>query len=191
MPEEGSQASPLQEEVCAVLDAQSAQQFADAPLAQAESGSAQAEWLPVASVPDDCWAASVPDGYSAASPPDDCSVASAWADSVAVPDDSVEPELPQQAARSEQVDLLADSQADSRVLPVDRAWRQLARWLPDVLRSASPVSPQAPPSQPAVQPPTPRDAASVPRFSLMVVRDAPPMPAAVWQKAQAVEAASF
>jgi hypothetical protein len=99
-PERASRALPQQEEVCAVPDARSAQKFAGAAPELVESGSAQVDWLPDASVPDD---------YSAESPPGDCSVASAWADSAAWPDDSAEPELPWLAARWERVDLPVDS----------------------------------------------------------------------------------
>jgi hypothetical protein len=183
---------PLLEEVCAALVARPAQQFAGAPPAQVESGSAQAEWLPAASAPDDYSAVLVPDDYSAESLPVDCRVVSAWADSVAWPDESVEPERPvqpRQAARSEQVDSPADSLVDSRVLQAGRV--ASAHWPPDAPCSGSPVSPQARPS-PWVEPPQkPPDAASAPRFSPTVVRDALPTPVAVSQKALAVEAASF
>jgi len=188
---------PLREEVCAPPDAQ-AQQFADAPLAQVKSGSAQAEQLPASSlpdgsVPDDCWAALAPDDYSAQSLPDECPVVSAPADSVALPDDLVEQEQPEPQRPAVQPQLAqcpADSWADSRMLPVGRAARHSARWPPDAPHSGSPVSPQARLS-PWVEPPRkPPDAASAPRFSPMAVRDAPPTPAAVWRKAQAVEAAS-
>jgi hypothetical protein len=168
--EQASQALPLLEEVCAAPVARPAQQFADAPPEWAESGSAQAERLPAASVPDasvpdDCSAALVPDDHSAESLPDDCPAVSAQADSVAWPDESVEPARPvqpRQAARSEQVDSPADSLVDSRVLQAGRV--ASARWPPDAPCSASPVSPQARPS-PWVEPPQkPPDAASALHF---------------------------
>src|ERR1700733_4709834 len=131
LPEEAGQASRgaprgwpqrAQAVACAARDARPAQQFAGGQREQAESGSAQAG-LPAGSVPDDCSAVLAPDDCSE-SLLADCSVLPVPADLVVRPDDSVEPEQPGQAARSEPVDLPADSQADSRVLQAGRAAQQ-------------------------------------------------------------------
>ncbi len=109
-PEQPPRALTLQEEVSAAPGARPAQQFAGAQSAQAESGSAQAEWFPAGSIPDDCWAAPAPDDYSADSLPDARSVVPAPGDSAERQvHDSVETARPPLAVRLELAQCRADS----------------------------------------------------------------------------------